>query len=428
MNVRLEGVSGRATLHGSLRLPSSKSELQRRLLIAALADGPSRFDGAPSEFETPASDLCDALRVVDALGARVEITPSSLELFPGDHDDRESIEIEASATALRLSIPLLLTRNHPFTITGSAQLAHRSIDAYRRCFSSTQDPQPLLDAPQGLSLPLQLCGPLHPGAFALDASHSSQFASGMTLALPLLDGPSTLELLGQLPSLGYFALTARCLSEASVALPQELQHLGSGHTLQTPCKLAFKGCSRFKAVSKTLEPDRSLAAFWQIARAIQGDDSLSLGFDESSPSLQPDARVGEILKAKPALIDCAEIPDQLPPLAVWASVCAGHVTRFDHAARLKGKESDRFSGTAKLLEALGVRVAISADQLAVYPIEAFNGATLSSNGDHRMVFAAVLASLAARQPIMLQDAEAVSKSYAPFWRDFMALGGHATLV
>ena len=120
-------------------------------------------------------------------------------------------------------------------------------------------------------------------------------------------------------------------------------------------------------------------------------------------------------------IDVSGIPDLLPPLAVMAAVRSG-TTRFVNAGRLRMKESDRLSTVRAMLTALGGRCEEGPDSLTVTggPL---TGGTVDGANDHRIVMAAAIAATACTAPVTILGAEAVSKSYPPFWEEYQRLGG-----
>ncbi len=117
-----------------------------------------------------------------------------------------------------------------------------------------------------------------------------------------------------------------------------------------------------------------------------------------------------------------DTPDLLPVLAVVAAGAHG-LTRFTHAARLRLKESDRLASVAALLLALGGEVRELPDALEVTGNGTLTGGHCDAANDHRLVMAATLASVLAREAITLTGAQAAEKSYPELLADFKHLGG-----
>ena len=142
-------------------------------------------------------------------------------------------------------------------------------------------------------------------------------------------------------------------------------------------------------------------------------------------SVQGDRRVSgliEKIRHGGAVIDAADVPDLVPPLAVLAAVTPGP-TRFVNAARLRQKESDRLAALTALLNGLGGNCAETPDGLAICGVPSLRGGTAESFADHRIAMAAAIAATVCEAPVTLRGAECVNKSYPAFWSEFQRLGG-----
>ncbi|MDE6764129.1 MAG: 3-phosphoshikimate 1-carboxyvinyltransferase, partial [Oscillospiraceae bacterium] len=124
--------------------------------------------------------------------------------------------------------------------------------------------------------------------------------------------------------------------------------------------------------------------------------------------------------------DVSDIPDLVPILTVLGCFTDG-VSRITGAKRLKIKESNRLEAIAAALGNIGGKVKVFDDSLEIEPVEHFHSGTINGCNDHRIVMASAIASTMANGEITITDAEAVSKSYPDFWRDFISLGGEAEL-
>ena len=119
-----------------------------------------------------------------------------------------------------------------------------------------------------------------------------------------------------------------------------------------------------------------------------------------------------------AEIDIDTCPDLLPVLAVAAAGADGY-TRFVNAARLRMKESDRIDSTANMIRALGGVCETDADSLTVTGrADGLTGGTVETFGDHRIAMSAAIASTICREQVTINGAEAVTKSYPDFWKEF----------
>ena len=259
---------------------------------------------------------------------------------------------------------------------------------------------------------LTVRGSLSPGEYRLRGDVSSQFFTGLLMALPLLEGPSVVVSTTKLESASYTSMTMGVLARCGV------------HVRWSPALNGF-GVEPgvYGPFEETVEADWSQAAFWYAALSL-GSNLRLRGL--KGQSAQGDAAVVGHYK-KLALtgevkINLSDCPDLLPPLAVMAAVRRG-TTHFTHAARLRLKESDRLATVAQMLKALGGAVSEEEDGLTVYGVSTLPGGVVDGANDHRIVMAAAIAATRCQGPVVIQGAEAVRKSYPHFWRDYENLGG-----
>ena len=115
-----------------------------------------------------------------------------------------------------------------------------------------------------------------------------------------------------------------------------------------------------------------------------------------------------------------DIPDIVPPLAILASVANG-TTRIYNAQRLRIKESDRIKSVVEMVNNLGGEAYETDDGMVIVGKPYLSGGTVSSYNDHRIAMAAAIASTVCNGEVRIKNAEAVSKSYPDFWKDFERL-------
>ena len=275
---------------------------------------------------------------------------------------------------------------------------------------------------------LHVAGQLRPGAYELPGDVSSQYVSGLLLALPLLEGDSTLTITGALQSAAYVRMTEQALSESGVRLEK------AGDTYHVP------GSQRFCLPERTrVEGDCSNAAFFLCMGALSETGVTVSGLNPDSA--QGDRAILDVLRAfgaevtveggratvrKNRLVGCeidaAPIPDLIPTLCALASVAEGE-TRVLNAARLRIKESDRLASTAQLLRGLGGRVEELPDGLVIRGVKALSGGAADSQNDHRIAMSAAVCACASEGPVEVLGAQCVEKSYPRFWDDLSRLKG-----
>lgn len=400
-------------LHGALIPPPSKSDAHRALICAALAGDLHLAKGLGSQ---PSEDLQATRRCLQAMAgalagssqanaqpSRAKTTAPASSLILDCHE---------SGTTLRLLIPVVAALGLTATFTGSGRLPQRPLQEYRDILGGHGVQ---LEFPEQGSLPLTIRGKLSPGLFKVPGHVSSQYLSGLLLALPLLDGDSEVLLTSPLESAPYVEMTRRTLGEFGVVV----QSITTGY--QVP------GGQRFLPVEYLIEKDYSQAAFWLVANYL-GSSVKVTGLADNS--VQGDRAVLTILAGlarksandPPFIIDAAQIPDLVPVLAVAASYSPGQ-TRIINGARLRLKESDRLAVTADVLSAIGARIRVEGDSLVIDGQAQLTGGQADSHGDHRIAMALAVAALASRDGVTLSNAEAVRKSYPDFFAEFERLGG-----
>jgi 3-phosphoshikimate 1-carboxyvinyltransferase len=394
-------------LGGAVTPPPSKSLLHRLILCAGLADGVSTIENAAHS-----QDIDATLRCLTALGGQwTEPRPHVFQItgIGGIPRAKELplFDCGESGSTLRFFLPVALAVCGGGIFTGRGRLMERPLEPYFDLFHK-----------KGISVQqtdgtLTVRGVLTPGDYVLPGNVSSQFFSGLLLALPLLEGESVLRAATPLESADYVSMTREALRIACIP---------TGELPGQSCFQVFP--AGFQPFSVPAEADWSQAAFW-IAAAFPGRRSLQIrGLNPGSS--QGDKRVADLAQklanSGDRTVDLSPCPDLLPPLAVMAAVRQG-TTQFVNAARLRLKESDRLASTAALIAALGGSVRMSSDTLEISG-GALRGGVVDGFHDHRIVMAAAAAAPHCTQPVTIRGAEAVEKSYPSFWDDYKRLGGN----
>ena len=205
------------------------------------------------------------------------------------------------------------------------------------------------------------------------------------MALPLLEAPSTIEVIGELESKDYVALTLEVLRAQGIVIENDdLQHF------------RIPGNQHYSPLKQAVEGDYSQAAFWVVAGLLGNEPLACLGLRQAS--VQADKRLIEIVQrmggqidfqeetllVKPSVtkgtqIDASQCPDLIPALAVLASLSQGE-TRVINGQRLRIKESDRIKSTVALIKSLGGRVKETEDGMIIWGQESLQGGIVDSWG------------------------------------------------
>lgn len=412
-------------LVGGVTPPPSKSAAHRGIICAALAKGAGRI--------TPfaeSDDMRATIGAMRALGASIRAEDGAL-LVNGTDTFRNvsgTIDCLESGSTLRFLIPIAAVCGADFTFEGHGRLPKRPIGPYLDCL-----PKAGVTCLTEGGLPLSIRGALRPGTFTLPGNISSQFITGLLLALPLLDGDSRIRLTTPLESVGYIDLTLDVLHAFGI----EIRQTADGYDVP--------GKQRYTPRDFTVEGDWSQAAFWLAAGALggpvtvrgmrtdskQGDKAIVDLLEQFGARITrgPDGVTAAVAPLHGIAIDAAQIPDLVPILAATACFASG-TTTIQNAARLRIKESDRLHTIAVGLTALGARIEELPDGLVIRgPLSSITEPpVLDGAGDHRIVMALSVAAAHTVCGAKISGAEAIRKSYPAFFADFHTLGGNTDVI
>ncbi|MCL2427001.1 MAG: 3-phosphoshikimate 1-carboxyvinyltransferase [Oscillospiraceae bacterium] len=407
---------------GKVSMLPSKSHLHRLLIIAALADKETVIQATHTEAE----DIVATIACLEALGAKVErLSDGGFQVKPLDCENlphRAILPCKESGSTLRFMLPVVCALGVTSEFHMEGRLPDRPINPLDR---------ELEQAGIVLTRPTReiLCceGKLKYGEFNLPGDISSQYITGLIMALPLLEGDSSLTVHEPIESEDYINMTLEVLEifEQSPKIVQNCYHIQGGNAFKSPTKAIAEG-------------DWSNAAFWLSAGAMPGGSVCVNGLNPQSR--QGDKMICDILEQmganmrweeeiihitegtrKGIEIDATAIPDLIPVLSAVAAVGKG-TTVIKNAARLRLKESDRLTSTAETLNKLGANIIEKADGLEIRGVTKLKGGTVDAWGDHRIAMTAAIASAACEEPVTITGAEAVNKSYPQFWDELARLG------
>ena len=244
--------------------------------------------------------------------------------------------------------------------------------------------------------------------YVIPGNVSSQFISGLLMALPLADWDSEIVIDGPLQSEAYVRLTEDTLRASGIDFDKlgqteiDNDKVGQTYFVKGGQKYRFKG-------GRVVEGDWSQAAFFlAMGVEVNGLKADSHQGDKAVVELLAAIRGGETPPPQgrgrfaPACLDVAQTPDLYPCLAAYAAATGREVT-FTGTERLRLKESDRIASTAALVESVR------------------NGKPVNAFGDHRIAMSAAVMACYAKVPVTVEGAECVAKSYPGFWDDFESL-------
>jgi 3-phosphoshikimate 1-carboxyvinyltransferase len=422
---------GMLSARGTVRLPGSKSLSNRILLLAALAEGETEVRDLLKSDDTDRMlealntlgiavspvDEGASVNAIKVKGCGGNIPVKTADLFLGN-----------AGTAFRPLTAALALAGGAYRLSGVPRMHERPIgdlvDALRHLGADvvyeTNDGYPPLKISPGVDHGAQ--------TVPVKGNVSSQFLTGLLMALPLLDRTITVEVVGELISKPYIEITLATMRRFGV----EVQRDGwQRFTVQAGARYRSPGVIY-------VEGDASSASYFLALGAIAGGPVRVEGV--GADSVQGDVRFADALAAMGARItmgpnwieasapvdgvlkgieqDCIAIPDAAMTLVPVAAFAQGP-TRLTGIASWRVKETDRIEAMANELRKLGGTVETTADTLTVYPpadVSAWHCAEIETYDDHRIAMCFSLMTLAT--PLRILDPGCTAKTFPDYFERF----------
>ena len=399
----------RGRISGVATPPCSKSYAQRALAAALLAEGESVLRNL---------DFCDdtlsAIRVIETLGAKVErLDERTVRVMGGLDPQSDLLNMGESGLATRMFTPIASLCNKPITVQGEGTLLYRPmhmmIEPLRKLGVDVRD--------GGGRLPVEVCGPISGGEIEVDGSVSSQFLTGLLMALPLAAEDTTIAVENAV-STPYLDMTIDLASKFGV----NIQH-------NDYKEFYVEGGQKYEATDLVIEGDWSAAAMLLVAGAVAGEITLT---NISLLSKQADVaicdalvRAGALVTSEPDRItvehrdlvgfefDATQCPDLFPALAALAAAAEGESVIYG-THRLEHKESNRAETIASEYGKLGIKVELDGDMMRIHGGE-IHAAEVESHHDHRIAMSMAVSALRSDGEVLIHDAECVAKSFPDFF-------------
>ena len=396
-------------LNLDIKAPLSKSVFHRELIVNFIL-------GARGAYLNDSEEDNDDIRATKACLRALENTNSG-ELV---------LNCNESGSTLRFMIPVALAVKSPnvnkLIFKTRGRLIERPIKELADCLM-----------PFGVSITrnveaneITVTGNIEPGRYVIDGSVSSQYISGLLMALSSLDKESVVEVTGGIASVHYIELTTAALAKYGINVVKE------GDTYIVPAK----SINTVPDGNFEVEGDWSNGAFLLcLGSLIRGGSIKVTGLN--TESVQGDREILHFLKLagvtflnegdtffvqdshtntvrKILEMDCSDIPDIVPYMAVVGAFRA-EKTVLNGIKRLRIKESDRAKAITEMLSAIGGNVTLEEDTITIeYIDKTADDIVLTSSGDHRMAMAAVLCAAATGKDIELDNIDCLDKSFPEF--------------
>ena len=412
----------RSIAKGIVKAPPSKSMAHRYIICAGLCDKVSTISNVDYSEDIKATIDC-----IKALGARVDVgesfvsidgretviqkilkkaikTPTSDKSDMSDKQDISEIDFlcRESGSTMRFFMGIAMTLPVTANFYGSETLRNRPFGIYESILNSADN-----CFFKRLDDKISIKGGLKENDFEIAGNISSQFVTGLLLALSLKKEGGSITLIPPVESRSYIDMTIQAMREFGIDVNWDGEN-----------KLRVEADQTYTSKDIEVEGDYSNAAFLDAFNYIGGEVKVE---GLNAESLQGDKVYKECfekLKAEKATIDIADCPDLGPVL--FAVAAANHGGVFTSTARLKIKESDRGSVMCEELAKFGIKTHMEENSIEIGSGLKAPGEAICGHNDHRIVMSLTL--LLSLTGGTITEAEAVRKSYPGFFDDIQNLG------
>jgi 3-phosphoshikimate 1-carboxyvinyltransferase len=417
-----------STLSGNILAAASKSSMQRACAAALVSNGTSIVHNPGHSNDDKA-----ALDIIKRSGAEWILEGEALTVKSnGVKPVADEINCGESGLSIRMFTPIVALSEKEITINGEGSLLTRPMDFF-------DDILPKLGVSiisNNGKLPLKIKGPLGPRNIVIDGSLSSQFLTGLLMAYAAGGAAGVSIKVNNLRSKPYVDLTLDVMKQFGLNCPenrnyQEFYFTGKPATDH-----------QAQPVDYTVEGDWSGGAFLLAAGVISGSITVR-GLDLMSKQADK-AFIDALMKANASVaidtkgivlhagtmnafdFDATDCPDLFPPLVALAAYCKGQ-TRIKGVSRLAHKESNRGLTLQEEFGKMGVKIGLHDDEMLVQGGHIVKGATVHSHHDHRIAMACAVAALKAEGETIIEEAQAVKKSYPDFYEHLQSMGADISM-
>ncbi len=413
--------------------------MQRALAAALLRNGETVIRNPGHSNDDKA-----AIRIIKALGAEVANNGDELIInSAGVNPIENEINCVESGLSIRMFTPLVALSDKEITINGSGSLVSRPMDFFDEILPQLGVKIKSNDG----KLPMTIQGPLVPKNIEVDGSLSSQFLTGLLMAYAASPNPSEGGALDSerlsvsikvrnLKSKPYIDLTLDVMKKFGLRVPENRNYE------EFIFSNDFIPDSGLPTSDYTVEGDWSGGAFLLVAGAtagpitVRGLDMSSTQADKAIVDALMAANAGIAMEAKGIQLhptamnafyfDATDCPDLFPPLVALAAYCKGK-TIIKGVSRLTHKESNRAITLQDEFDKMGVTIDLEDDEMIVHGGGIVKGADVHSHHDHRIAMACAVAALKATDETVIEEAQAIRKSYPDFYNDLKSLGAAVSL-
>src|SRR5690554_775520 len=409
MNIRIQ--SNQTKFQKQITITGSKSESNRSLLLRALYP--------------------------DLTIANLSNSDDSVVMEKGLEITNGTVDIHHAGTAMRFLTAFFAVKpGAEVILTGSKRMTERPIEilveALRQLGAEIS-----YEKDQGYP-PIKIKGKrITQNKVTLAANISSQYISALLLVAPSLDKGLILELEGKITSVPYIRMTLSLLEELGVQTKFEgntitVKPLKSSPEKQLVVESDWSSASYYYSIVALCEPGTTIRLSSYKQHSLQGDSVLQEIYSEFGVASSFEGhdlllrKVTDISKQTVVTLDLTNAPDIAQTIAV-SCFGLGIACELSGLHTLKIKETDRLEALKAELGKLGADISVTDATLSLKATSAIKEEIpIDTYDDHRMAMA--FAPLALKVPILINQAEVVSKSYPDFWKDLVSLGFQKEVV
>ena len=424
-----------SNISGTIQAPASKSSMQRACAAALLHHGETII-----HHPGHSNDDRAAIELIQQMGATLRVEGEKLVVRSnGVHPKRNEVNCGESGLGIRMFAPVISLSDQEITINGEGSLLNRPMDFFDEVL-----PQLGVEIRSNSGrLPLKVKGPLQPADIEIDGSLSSQFLTGLLMAYSAAEADGVSIRVKDLKSRPYIDLTLDVMKKFGFDVPQNKNYQAFYFQRSTTPAAEGNGAASTSLKTYTVEGDWSGGAFLLVAGAISGkivvegldvastqaDKAILTALQQTGAILSIQSNrieIGPPIKAlKPFHFDATECPDLFPPLVALASHCDGK-SIIEGTQRLMHKESNRAITLQDEFAKMGVEIDLEDDVMFIKGGTGIKGSRVHSRHDHRIAMACAIAAIKAEGETIIEEAQAVNKSYPDFYADIRKMGVSVT--
>ncbi|MFX1366195.1 MAG: 3-phosphoshikimate 1-carboxyvinyltransferase [Promethearchaeota archaeon] len=432
MNLKINPLTN--SLNGEIIAQPSKSYSHRAFIAASLAEGISIIKNPLTS-----GDVKITMNVLRSLGVKILEKNDNIYIIKASKDSfksyKKALDCKNSGTTIRILSALSLLFEGGLTLKGEFFTLNRPILPFLEAINSIGAVFKLSNNKLKIKRKKAMCNKIK-----IPGDVSSQFISALLFLCPKLKCVNTdyieIEITTPLVSKPFIYITLDVLEAFGINIQSNFE-IG---------RFIITNDQTYRSQSYSIPGDFSSAAFILALGVLSKKPSSIIINNLSIHNSQGDKKIIEILQKMGANIkieeegdrvlisgdinkyslegieiDCKDVPDLFPILAVIGAFAEGKTILFN-ASHLRLKESDRISVMTRELKKMGVKVIEEDDRLTIFHCDKLKGIKIDHNNDHRIAMACSVAALFAESESQIYNSEIVQDSYPSFFEDLIKLG------